>query len=83
MSDDGHQQPHTQGDEPKVEDANAPINIKARISLLVHLARFLNSFVHFLVVFFRSYPGREFHWGGSFLQNQTEHQTYEAPRRLC
>ncbi|KAF8803965.1 ubiquitin-like protein [Phlegmacium glaucopus] len=28
MSDEGHQQPLTQDEEPKVEDANAPINIK-------------------------------------------------------
>jgi len=28
MSDDNHHQPQTQDSEPKVEDANAPINIK-------------------------------------------------------
>jgi Ubiquitin-2 like Rad60 SUMO-like len=48
MSDDGHH--HTQDDGPKVEDANAPINIKARILLFVPSARFLNSFFHFFLL---------------------------------
>ena len=83
MSDDGHQQPGSTQDETKVEDINAPINIKVRITFfLVRSVRFLNIVLFFFLVV--SYLlGREFYWRRSFLQNQTEHQTYKAPRRIC
>ena len=54
MSDDGHQQPQTQDDEPKVEDVNAPINIKVRILLFFCSARFLSLNISSFVVSFLS-----------------------------
>ena len=52
MSDDSHQHQTQQNEEPKLEDANTPMNIKARIFLVVHSACLLSSFLHFLGCFF-------------------------------